>query len=266
MKFDLSASPGNGEVGVPPGPLDVSGTFTESDVPEPSLDSITILLDGGAPVVAGVHYTSPPGASELSGYFSSPPNSFTVAEGPHRVEVAAKTDYGTIVRVNSFTVGAPPVYATLAATGTGKSAMVLTSPATVELTVSPSSSVTITSFPPITPPKVSLGSFTLTTKLTMVSSGTGTFNSADGSISIPDVEFQVDASISGLGLGESNTATVTITLTTGSSSSPAFKDAGTPLAPSGAVTLVGDGVYSTAIFGMTDFGIVLSGTISPLPL
>jgi hypothetical protein len=260
--------PAMNQIGVPPGALEVSGNWTDRGMPEPYvLERITIWLDEDPGIEAQITRIVNPGASVYSGTFKSPAGSLTVADGTHRIVVAAIDDHGTITEDVTFTVGAAPVNSELAGTCTAKGATILTSPETIGLSFLQPSTVTITSFPAITPPAVSVSGLTLTTTITMVSSGTGTFNLADGSISIPDVNLKIDATINGFDgfVNINNSATVTITLTTGPSSSPAFNDAGTPMQASGEVTLVGDGVYSTPIFGLSDFGIALSGTIAPIP-
>jgi hypothetical protein len=253
---------------VPPGLLDVSGYWTDRGMPEPDpVNKITILLDGGQAVTADKAITSTPGASVYSGTFKSPEGSFTLTAGAHTVAVTATDSLGSTTESVTFSAGQPPVLTALAGTCTAKGATILTNPVTIGLSFSQPSSVTITSFPPITPSAVSVSGLTLTTTITLVSSGTGTFNPADGSISIPDVILQVNANINGFSglVNMTSTATVSTTLTTGSSSSPAFNDEGTPLQPSGDVTLVGDGIYSAPVFGLTDFAIALSGTVSPMP-
>ena len=253
---------------VPPGPLEVSGYWTDRGMPEPDpVDAISIQLDGGQPVTAQRTVTSTPGASVYSGTFKSGAGSFTVSEGAHTVVVTARDSVGTGTKSVTFSAGQPPVLTALGGTCTVKGATILTSPETIGLSFSQPSSVAITSFPAITPPAVSVSGLTLATTITLVSSGTGSFNLADGSISIPDVVLHISANINGYSglVNMTSTATVTTTLTTGSSSSSAFNDEGTPLQPSGNVTLVGDGASSAPVFGLTDFGIALAGTISPMP-
>jgi len=260
--------PGINQKGVPPGPLDVFGTWTAPGQPEPDPpSSITIQLDGGNVVEATITRVSSISARIYFGSFSSPEGSFNVADGNHLITLTATDDLGTRTEQVPFTVGAPPIDTTLTGTCTVKSATIITSPDTIGLSFTQPSSVEITSFPAITPPPVTISGLTLTTTITMLSAGVGTFNSADGSISIPSVNLQVDALITGLSgiINIPASATVLTTLTTGSSTSPAFSDGGMPLAPSGAVTLVGDGVYSTPIFGLSDFGIALTGIIAPHP-
>jgi hypothetical protein len=255
---------------VPPGPIDVWGYWTAPGEPEPDPpSSITIQLDGGAAIEAQVTRYSQIGAHTWYGSFNSPQGDFNLAAGAHSVKVIATDDLGTRTEVTPFTAGAPPVAATLTGTSTVKSAMLLTSPDTVILTFTEPApaAVQITSFPAITPAPVMTSGLTLTVTITMVSAGVGSFNPADGSITIPNVNLEVRASITGFGgfVNMHADATTQTTLTTGPSRSPAFNDSGEPLAASGAVTLVGDGVYSAPVFGMTDFGIVLAGIIAPHP-
>jgi hypothetical protein len=259
--------PDMNEVGVPPGPLVVFGYFTDRGMPEPDpVSRITISLDGGPVTSAEITHTSPAGASVLAGTFQSPAGSFTVADGAHTLTVTATDTQGSKTEVVPFTVGPPPVNTTLTNGACYcKSAVGFGSPAAAELRFWQPSSVAITSLPTITAPPFSDSGFTENITITWISSGIGTFNSADGSITIPDVEFRVDASITYGPVNLTNSATVSVVLTTGSSWSPSFNDAGIPLEPSGAIGLVGDGTYSTPIFGLTDFGISLQGTFSPIP-
>lgn len=259
--------PDMNELGVPPGPLVVFGYFTDRGMPEPDpVSRITLSLDGGPVISAAITHTSPPGATVLAGTFLSPAGSFTVADGPHTLTVTATDTQGSKTEVVPFTVGPPPVNTTLTNGACGcKSAISFVSPATAELEFWQPSGVAITSFPTMTAPPFSDSGVTQNITITMISSGIGTFNSADGSITIPDVVFRVDASISYLTASVTNSATVSVILTTGSSWSPAFNDSGIPLEPSGYIGLVGDGTYSTPIFGLTDFGINLQGTFSPKP-
>jgi hypothetical protein len=249
--------------------LDVFGSWTAPGEPEPDPpSSITLQLDGGTAVDAKLTRVSPVGARTWFGSFESPPGSFNVADGGHVIKLVATDDVGTRTELVPFTVGVPPVSAALTSTCTIKSATLFTTADTIILTFTQPSSVAITSFPAITPPPVMVSGLTLTVTITMVDAGVGSFNAADGSITIPGVNLEVNASIKGGPFGLINisgVATVQTTLTTGSSRSPAFSDAGAPLAPNGAVTLVGDGVYSTPIFGMSDFGIVLAGILDPHP-
>jgi hypothetical protein len=177
-----------------------------------------------------------------------------------------------------------PPQATLTGTCTTKLAMVLPpSQATIGLSFTQPSTVQITSFPTITSAQPSDG-FTITTTVAPFDiSQTGTFNPADGSISFPQIILSVTVAISGsystatgpIPINISQSAALVTGLTTGPASSEplassAFNDHGSPLQPSGQVTLVGDGVFwdddgdRTAILGMTDGAIALAGTI-PMP-
>jgi hypothetical protein len=174
-----------------------------------------------------------------------------------------------------------------AGTCNAKSALTLSSSEEIGLRFSEStsgpSSVTITSFPTITFPTSNVATgvnIVVTMSLDPNSPITGTFEPATGTISIPGVILDVMATINmsyntGLPfvgtimISQSASATLTVTLTTGATNSgdtpPVFTDTGSALLPSGNVTLVGDGTYSTPIFGMSDGGIALTGVIAPVP-
>lgn len=167
--------------------------------------------------------------------------------------------------------------------------LALSSQATIELSYTPPSTVTIDSFPSITYPALMNNGFTLTTTISLLDPGSlgeaGTFNAVGGSIFIPKLTLQITVTITGsfstdsgsfplnmLGIG-----LLVTDLTTGSASADTFdsgtvfNDQGSPLQPSGQVTLVGDGHFwdndgnITTFAGMTGGAIVLAGTISYPP-
>jgi len=252
---------------VPPGDLDVVGYVTGRGWPEPDPATVTLRLNGGPQIMADLSINSKPGDHYWTAAFSTPPGSFKVAPGADAVTVTASDDIGTKTEIVRFFVGTPPTPALLTGTLTAKSGSSAGPvPEDVGLLFVPPSSVEITSFPTIANPPVAIGPATLTSTITYLGSGTGTFDPADGSISIPGVNLHVDVKVSAFGFFSTSAgADLTVTLTTGRSGSPIFTDFGAPLQPSGAVTLVGDGTYSAPIFGVTDAGITLSGTINPHP-
>jgi len=139
--------------------------------------------------------------------------------------------------------------------------------------------VKITSFPAITFPASTVAAgvtIDVIMSLDPASPVLGTFDRVTGTISIPNVILDVSATISyntGIPIvgtiTKSASGTLTVPLTTKSTNSPEdppiFSDTGAGLGSLGQVLLVGDGTYSTPIFGMTDAGIALTGSIAPSP-
>jgi hypothetical protein len=266
-------SPGPNEV-VQPGPLEVSGWVSDQGMPEPILASVTV--QGKA---AALHVVTPV-KSVWQASFSA---DVTMPDsGSAVISVTATDDLGRR-RSESVTVfvGHGPVEATLnSPLPTLNSALVFQSSAAAIALQFTQSSVEIIpplsiTFQPVTIFQLN-GDINLNVTMALNSSSSGTFNPGNGSISIP-VILAVHATISGLPFGyvpQAN-ATLTTTLTTEKSNSSAFNDQGISLPlqpePSATVKLVGDGIYFSppgslpGIFGMTEGGIILFGTISPSP-
>jgi hypothetical protein len=189
---------------------------------------------------------------------------------------------------------AVPLQLTLTGTATTKlgndtTELALSSRAAIELSYTQPSTVTITNFPAITYPEIMNNGFTMTTTVAPFDpiniAEAGTFNAADGSIFVPRLTLLITIDVSGSFSTASGSFPVNMTqsgalltdLTTGSASSDAFdsgtvfNDQGSPLQPSGQVTLVGDGHFwdddgnVTTFAGMTGGAIVLAGTISYPP-
>jgi hypothetical protein len=122
--------------------------------------------------------------------------------------------------------------------------------------------VTITNFPPISPPPISLpwplGSDTVTVSLT--SGGIGGFDPVSGAMGIPvNLHFHHSNSL----LSDSD---LQLLLSTGPEQSPhgVFHDEGTPM-NNGNITLVGDGAFNGGVLGGSDASLVINGTVSPSP-
>jgi hypothetical protein len=187
-----------------------------------------------------------------------------------------------------------PLQATLTGTaitklGNANSQLALSSQAVIGLSFTQPFTVTITSFPAITYRVIMINGLTMTTTVSPFDSAmiaqAGTFNPADHSIFIPRLALQITVNVSGSFSTASGPAPLNITqsgalstdLTTGRASSDpfdsgtVFNDQGSPLQPSGKVTLVGDGHLwnddgnPTTLAGMTSGAIELAGITSPLP-
>ena len=272
VSLNLSVvSPGPNEV-VKPGPFEVTGWVSDQGMPEPVLASVTVQGREAA-----LHVVTPVKSVWLASFSAdvTMPDS-----GSAVISVTATDDLGR-KRTESVTVfvGQGPVAANLNSPfPTLNSAMVFqSSAAVIALQFTAASVDIITPVPPITFAPVTIyDNIKLNVTMALASSTSGTFNPGDGSISIPIV-LAVNAGISGLPFGAKPTASATLTtiLTTEKSDSPAFNDQGISLPlqpePSATVKLVGDGIYVSppdsppGIFGMTDGGVILLGTISPSP-
>jgi hypothetical protein len=274
---------------VGPGPLVVSGIVPWIGGPGVP---VTIQLDHETPVTtfaAGCSYVQHVGGM----CFWAATVDVPAVSGSH---VITATTNGQTARV---TIEVVEDLANTLLTGTcfAKAALSFSSPLSssdpvaLQFLESPSGwSVKITNFPVIAFPTITLGSttvsilwitHTVTVTLDVImqldpsSPVTGTFDSATGVISIPDVLLDVSATntIANIPFIGSNSTTqsgqLAVTLTTATTSSPetppVFTDTGGNLQSSGQVLLVGDGMYSTPIFGMTDGGIALAGVIAPPP-
>jgi hypothetical protein len=254
----------------------LSGTAFDSD-PDfgkpPVVGSVTFQVDGG-PAQPLAHSSHTSGFSTFVNY-----GQFigTLANGNHVITVTTKFTLNTkpfdeiedsvTVHVAAATV------ANLTGTCTAKSAFTLSSPATLVLAFFPPS-VAIQSFPPITFPTSSFGGASLAVTASLLSPGPGgNYDASTGIITIPGVVFNINATITvPLPIGsytQSASGTFTTTLTTEHTTSsevpPVFTDNGQRLQAGGQVLLVGDGIYSTPIFGMTDGSIAVAGVIAPHP-
>ena len=250
----------------------VQGTSSDGDPDTrkvPQIDSVTYAVDGGATASGSLHFHSEAvGFIRHVGYIGSIP---ALPDGAHVIEVASDFSNGdTVVDSVAVTVGTF-TDTNLTGTCTFKSAMhPPSSQVNIPLRFTQSATVDIVGLPiTIAFPTGTFEGYPLDVVVTLVSADSGSF-STDGSISIPNVNIDVKAKVSGLPVIGSKTeeGTLATTLTTGPSTSSAFgfNDQGTPLQqPTGLVTLFGDGTYSATIFGMTDGSIGLAGTISPLP-
>ncbi len=136
------------------------------------------------------------------------------------------------------------------------------SPLTITILFAASGSARLGTFPPIVvgPFPTPIGPNTIT--ITMTGGGTGMFNKASGSISMP-ITLNFDHSLAVAGDSD-----VTFGLTTGSSTSPsgAFALTGLPLnATTGLVVLVGGSRFRGGFLGGTDCGVTVTGTLAPIP-
>jgi hypothetical protein len=235
----------------------------------PKLLDITFQIDDGpAQPLAHTSTRSGPALTVMYQQFIG-----ALADGKHKISVTADFSFNTDESSVTLTVGAPPTISNLTATCTAKSAFTLSSLETIVLSFSPPS-VVIQSFPTIIFPTASFAGASLDVTMSLNNPGPGgNFEAASGIITIPGVVFNIDATISiptPFGTQtRSASGTLTTTLTTegtGTLDFPTvFSDNGERLQAGGQVLLVGDGLYSTPIFGMTDGGISLTGFISPHP-
>jgi hypothetical protein len=201
----------------------------------------------------------------------------TIANGNHVITVTTNFTLGTKpfdTIEDSVTVNIIAATVTnFTGTCTAKSAFTLSNPATIVLAFSPPS-VVIQSFPPITFPTSSFAGASLAVTVSLLSPGPGgNYDASTGIITIPGVVFNINAVITiptPIGnVTQSASGTFTTTLTTEQTNSsevpPVFTDNGQRLQAGGQVLLVGDAMYSSPIFGMTDGGIALAGVIAPHP-
>jgi hypothetical protein len=239
-----------------------------------SAPAVTVQLDQQTPVRATVNPCEliPHTTQWIASYHATVTVPKATAE--HLITATSGQNKATV----TIEVGNGVTNAFLTGACTAKSALTLTSADTIGLQFSPPSAVKITTFPEIIFPTVNFAAgVTLDVTMSLNASLplTGAFDGATGSISIPGVTLNVNATITAPlppplnPITESASGTLAITLTTEPTSSPeappVFTDNGERLQPSGQVLLVGDGRYSNPIFGMTDGAIALTGVISPHP-
>ena len=237
------------------GSLHVAGVATGKGLPEPTVvERVTVQVDGGAAVTATLkrlpsHPGSPPAWT-----FSA---SVAVTGGAHTLHVKAINDAGTSAGNASVTITvAPFTFSTTATFKTGASEA--KGPFDFNLLMGATFTnnhhdVTLLGFPTLTTSDVTV---------TLTAGGSGTFNPTTGSMSIPvTLKFHPSSSLA-------SDSTLSLQLSTGAETSPhgLFSDHGHPMDASGAIVLVGDGVFQGGFpLGNNDASLVLVGSFTPHP-
>jgi hypothetical protein len=118
-------------------------------------------------------------------------------------------------------------------------------------------------FPPssVGPMDTPLGSNTIT--ISKKAGGAGSFDSGSGAMQMP-LTLRVDHSLPGLLVGDSD---LPLVLTTDAATSPAgaFVLTGSPVSPTGVVTLVAASAFKGGYLGGTDCAVSITGTLLPSP-
>ncbi len=257
---------------VAPGTLVVFGIVNCGGAGSPA---VTVQLDQETPVQATVNPCEliPHTMQRIASYRAT-----VIVPGGAGQHVITATLGGRDKATVTVDVGEGVTNTFLTGTCTAKSALTLSATSTVGLQFTTPATVAITSFPEIIFPTVSFAAgITLDVTMSLGASLpiTGTFDSTTGEISIPGVVLNVSATITASlppplnPITETAAGTLTVTLTTESAASPetppVFADNGERMQSTGQVRLIGDGAYSSPIFGMTDGAIALTGNIAPLP-
>jgi hypothetical protein len=265
-------SPSQGLLLAPDQKLEVLGDAYGAGMPEPqSIASVTVRLDGNPPIEAAL--ANLPGRHSIMTQvaFSASLMPPQTAPYTHVLTVTATDDSSvSVTQQRTVYVGVSPLntsFQGMAAIVTDNSYAPGPFDAPVSIALqfdADRRSVTITDCPPIVTTATVTGGITATTTITQIDGGTGIFSTADQSLIMP-ITLRFYTEVHEI-ITLTNTSDLHTVLVTGSDQPGPFQATGVPLDSStGAITLVGDGVFNGGHLNGNNAGLRLDGTITPIP-